>query len=180
METKTPEELAASGQAAYRSGDYQAASQAYEAAARGYAVRGDQVVAAEMANNQCVALLQLEDAQAALIAVRDTPSVFETAGDSRRQAMAYGNLGAALEALDRLEEAETAYQRSADLFAQLGEGDLRADVLQSLSKLQLRTGRQLQALATMQAGVDGIERPSVRQRLLKKLLNTPFNLFKRS
>jgi len=51
--------------------------------------------------------------------------------------------------------------------------------MQSLSALQLRTGRQLEALATMQAGVERIERPGLKNRLLKKILDLPFRLFNR-
>jgi len=49
-------------------------------------------------------------------------------------------------------------------------------VMEALSELQLRTGRQLQALATMKAGLDGVKRPNPRQRLVKKILEIPFDL----
>jgi hypothetical protein len=49
--------------------------------------------------------------------------------------------------------------------------------MQSLSALQLRTGHQLEELATMQAGLDGLEKPNPQQRALKKLLQMPFKLF---
>jgi hypothetical protein len=48
--------------------------------------------------------------------------------------------------------------------------------MQSLSMLQLQMGRQLQALASMQNGIEGVERPSASQKMLKKLLNIPFNI----
>ena len=53
-------------------------------------------------------------------------------------------------------------------------------VIQSLSQLQFRTGRQLEALATMQSGIEDIKRPSLRQRMLKKLLKAPIKLLDRS
>ena len=180
MEVKTPAELAEAGKSAYQNGDFLAAAQAFEAAVRGYKVQDDELMAAEMANNQSVASLQAGDAQAALDAVAGTDAIFEAAGDTLRQAMAVGNYAAALEELDRLDEAEEAYRQSADLLKQIGEHDLRGQVMQSISALQLRTGRQLEALATMQAGVTDLERPNLRQRLLKKVLDIPFKFLNRS
>jgi len=93
--------------------------------------------------------------------------------------MALANQAAALEALGRNEESAETYEQSADLFKGIGEMDLYASTLQSLSTLQLRMGRQLEALAIMQAGIAKIEKPTPRQRLVKKLLQTSFNFLGR-
>jgi tetratricopeptide (TPR) repeat protein len=130
-----------------------------------------------MANNQSVALLQAGEAQAALDAAAGTDAVFESEGDRLKMAMAIGNQAAALDALGRLEEAEGHYRRCAELLSQLGEEQMRAQVLQALSALQLHSGRQLEALASMQAGLDKLERPTMRQRLLKRLLSIPNKIF---
>jgi hypothetical protein len=53
-------------------------------------------------------------------------------------------------------------------------------VTQSISGLQLRTGKQLQAVATMQAGLEEIEKPTPKQRFLKRLLQVPFKMLGRS
>lgn len=180
MELHTPDQLAQEGKDAYQAGEVLRAADLFNAAAEGYSAQGDTLMAAEMANNRGVALLQANEAQAALDAVSGTDKVFEEVGDRLRLAMALGNQGAALDALKRLDEAERAYLRSAELLKELGEHDLRAPVMKSLSALQMRTGRQLEALATMQAGVEGMERPNLRQRILKKLLRIPFKLFNRS
>ena len=55
-----------------------------------------------------------------------------------------------------------------------GESEFRANVMQSLSQLQLKTGRQFEALASMEAGIDGLESPSAKQRFLKRLLKLPY------
>ena len=179
MKIHTPKQLTKAGEGAYQAGEYQEAAQHFEDAAKGYAAQGENLVAAEMSNNQSVALLQAGDAQAALDAAVGTDEIFSAAGDTRRQAMAIGNTAAALDALGRLEEAEEAYHRSEALFAEIGEDKLRANVMQSLSQLQLRSGRQLEALASMQSGIEEIKRPSLRQRVLKRLLKTPFKLLDR-
>lgn len=169
-----PVDLVKTAQRAYESGDYPAAARSFLAAAQGYQARGEALTAAEMQNNASVAWLQHGDGAAALKAVEGTPQIFAAAGDLRRQGMALGNLAAALEGTRQLEEAAEVYQQAADVLKQAGEGELRAHTLKALSVLQLRSGKQLLALATMQAGVDGIEKPSLREKALKKLLKLPF------
>ncbi len=171
-------QLAKEASQAYQRGDYESAARSFQAAAQGYKTFQDTLNAAEMANNASVAYLQAGDGPAALQAVEGTAEIFAAEGDVRRQAMALGNLGSALEALKRFEDAEQAYQQSADLLKQVGEDQLRLNVMQSLSSLQMRTGRQLQALSSMQAGLEDVNRPSPRQRILKKLLRVPFKLMK--
>jgi tetratricopeptide (TPR) repeat protein len=179
MEIKDLEELTSEAKEAYQHGEYRKAAQLYETAVSGYRTQSKFLMAAEMANNQSVALLQAGEAQAALEAVSATDEVFKEAGDYVKQAMAVGNRAAALEALNRLEEAEAAYQFCADLLKAAGETDLRAHVMQSLSAIQIRQGKQLEGITSMQAGLLGLERPSLRQRILKKLLDIPYKLFGR-
>jgi hypothetical protein len=112
--------------------------------------------------------------------VLGTDEIFAAAGDARRQALAIGNQAAALEGIGRSEEALEAYSRSADLLASLGETELRANVMQSASALQLRMGRQLEALASMQAGLSGLKHPTPKQRLVRRLLGLPFRWLDRN
>ncbi len=95
---------------AYNAGRYPEAAGLFEQASRQYSEGGDAVKAAEMANNRSVALLQAGDAQGALEAAQGTEQVFAQAGDARRRALAIGNQAAALEALNRLNEALARYQ----------------------------------------------------------------------
>ncbi len=169
-ETLSPQQLASEGKSAYQQGNYPLAGQAFAAAAEGFRSAGDELSAAEMANNRSVVLLQAGDPQGALLAVEGTDVIFASAGDVRRQGMALANRGAALEAQGKLQEAIAVYQQAADLFKENGEHELRAPLMQSLAALQLRTGRRWQGLATMQAGLEETKSPSPRQSLLKKLL----------
>jgi tetratricopeptide (TPR) repeat protein len=178
-ETLSKEQLAKEGQSYFQKGDFIAAAHAFEAASKGYQLTGDELTAAEMANNQSVALLQADEPEQALHAVLGTEKVFEQAGELQRQALAIGNQATALEALKRLDEAMEAYEKCADLLQEVGDTENRVSVMQSLSALQLRRGRQLEALATMQAGLNGIKHPSPKQRMLKKLLQFPFKYLNR-
>lgn len=127
-----------------------------------------------MVERNALALAVRQQLEAALEVVLGTDKIFAEAGDLRRQAMALGNQAAALEALNRPDEAIDAYERSAELLTQVGDTETRVSVMQSLSALQLRHGRQLEALATMQAGLNGVKHPTPKQRMLRKLLQIPF------
>ncbi|MDP2976123.1 MAG: tetratricopeptide repeat protein, partial [Anaerolineales bacterium] len=103
-------------------------------------------------------------------AVTGTEAVFAAAGDNRRQGMALANQAAALEALQRRDEALAGYQTSAEILEKAGEADLRAEVLRSLARLQARGGKMTEAVISMQSGLMGVEKPTLKQRILKKLL----------
>lgn len=178
-ETLSPRQLAVEGQAAFKKGEFSAAASTFRAAREGYRINGDELATAEMANNLSVSLLQAGEAAQALEAALRTDQVFEQSGDTKRQAMAIGNQAAALEALGRPEDAIEKYERCAELLAQVGDLDTRLTVMQSLSALQLKHGRQFEALATMQAGLNGIKHPSPKHRLLRKLLQMPFKYLNR-
>lgn len=179
-EAISPEKLAKEGKTAYQRGDFVAAANFFESARQSYLQREDALNAAEMANNSSVALLQGGDGEAAIRAVEGTAAIFAQAGDLRRQGMALGNLASALEATERLEEALEIYQQSADVLEQAGEDQLRANVMQSLSMLQFRMGKQLQALASMNSGLEGVKHPSPKQSMLKRLLRVPIEMVTRN
>lgn len=168
-----PEILAAQAQHAYKAKHFAEAAAKFAQAQQAFETQGATLQAAEQANNASVAWLQVGDAQAALQAAESTPALFLEAGDLQRAGMAWGNIAAALEALGQLDDALDAYQQAADLLRD--EPELRLHVMQAISALQLRSGKQLQALASMQAGLEGIEHPSPKHRLLKRLLKVPLD-----
>lgn len=175
----SPEQLKIEAERAYKTKDYLAAAQSYRAAADGYTHTADELQAAEMLNNASVAYLQGDQPDLALDSALHTDQVFAAAGDPRRQAIALGNQAAAYEALGQLESAAQAYQESADLLKDAGDQELRPTVMQSLSAVQLRLGQQMEALVSMQAGLEAIEKPSMKQKLVKKILRSPFSYFNR-
>lgn len=168
-----PKDFDKKGKEAFKKKRYAEAAAFFQAAAKVYAADEDVLNAAEMANNWSVAALKAGDAATALNAVEGTAEIFADAGDRLRQGMAYGNMGAAFEAQGNFDQAMFNYEQSAELLKLAGEHDTRLHVMQALSALQLRTGKQLQALATMQAGLDGVSTRSPKQNFLKKLLDFP-------
>jgi tetratricopeptide (TPR) repeat protein len=178
-EVLSTKQVESEGEAAYIAGDYLQAAQLYKTAQSGLEVQGDKIRAAEMANNCSVALLKAGEAKDALLVLEGTYEVFEGVGDTRRQAMALGNRAAALDVLKESEAAMKAYQDAAELFNQIEEQELYLSTMQALSALQLRTGNQLGALGTMQAGINKLESPNIKQRLLRRLLDLPHKLINR-
>jgi len=164
---------------AYEAEDFEEAARWYDRAGEQYALQDDAINVAEMANNRSVCLLRGGNAQAALEASKGTEKIFAQAGDLRRQAMALGNQASALEAMPRLDEAISLYLQSNELLKQINDRDLRIYVLQSLSGLQLKRRQYLQALATMQAALDIKQKLTLRDRILKKLLQIVFSLLGR-
>jgi tetratricopeptide (TPR) repeat protein len=178
MEITNTEQLATEGQVAYDRADYLSAAQLFKAAADGYNFSEQPLLAAEMANNCSVAYLKSGNPEMALEVVIGTEQLFADKDDKLRQAMALGNQAAALEALNRLDHALTAYQQSAELLASLGESELRAYVMQAMSAIQLRRGQYLDAYATMGMGVMGIDKPNLSQKILKSLMQLPFKFIR--
>ncbi|MFO7584205.1 MAG: hypothetical protein R6W69_05695 [Anaerolineales bacterium] len=154
----------------YQEGDFEQAADLFAKAAQAYQDAGDALTAAELRNNQSVALLQNDDAQSALDAALDTDAIFAEAGDVRRQGLAIGNQAAALEELKRIDEALERYQVSADLLEQAGEDQMRALVMQSVAWIYIRRGKFFEGLFTMNSGLRGVKNPTLKQRILRTIL----------
>jgi tetratricopeptide (TPR) repeat protein len=164
------QKLTADGKLAFEAGQYESAAAMFETAAQGYASLNDPVNTAEMKNNKSVALLKMGKAQEALDAALGTEVVFAKAGDVKRQGMAVGNQAAALEGLKRFDEALAAYEESAGLFADAGEGDLRSMVLKAAAGIKLKRGKVTDSAFKMIGSLEAKEKPSVFERVLKFLL----------
>jgi tetratricopeptide (TPR) repeat protein len=177
--TEKTEQLIEQAKTAYSDEDFTQAAELFKAAEREFKGVGDDLSAAEMANNRSVALLKANDANEALKSVEGTDTTFEQAGDVRRQAMALANKAAALEGLKRFPEALELYEKSSELLKQIGEGDLRAYVLKCISAIQLRQGKQFEAIASMQASLDNKPSPGLKDRFMKRLIEQVFNLMRR-
>jgi len=169
-EKLSPQEIAEQGKQSYQAGDLEAAIKSFAEAAAAYKDVGDDVMAAEMKNNQSVALLLDKKPEAALAVVVGTDLVFAGVADHRRQGMALTNQGTALETLKRFKEAIDCYVRAGDALKTAGEIDMRLQVMQLLSSLYLRRFKFIDAIIALQAGLAEVKNPTPRQRLMKKLL----------
>jgi tetratricopeptide (TPR) repeat protein len=171
-----PDQLVEKAQSAYQAGEFAQAASLFETAAQEYELDNNPLKAAEMQNNRSVALLKNGDNSRALSAAQGTDQIFFQAGDKRRQAIALGNQAAALEAQGKNDQALALYRQCADLLKEVNDLQTRTFVLKSISALQMRTGKQFEALASMEAALDTTEHLTFKEWILKKLLRVPFKM----
>ena len=166
----SPEILIDQAKAAYANKKFEQAADLFQQAAQEYQQVGNDLMFAEMQNNLSVTLLQAGKAQAALDAVAGTEKIFEREKDIKRQAMAYGNQGAALEELKKIDNALAAYQKSAELFGEIDETEMRSMMLQSIATIKLRQGKVMGSAFSMIGSAETTQKPTFWQRILKFLL----------
>lgn len=169
MENIDPMTLAGQGKQEYGKGKFVAAADLFLQAAQAYKAAQDELNAAEMLNNQSVALLQAGKAKDALQATDGTETVFQKAGDLRRQGIAVGNRAAALEGMKKFDEALAEYERAASLLEQAGEGDMHSVIRKAAANLNLKRGRISAAQMDVYDSLRLVEKPSFTQRIMKFL-----------
>ena len=170
MENTDPLALANNGKKEYGKGNYKIAASLFSQAAQAYASVQDELNAAEMKNNESVALLQAGKAKEALQATDGTEAVFQRAGDLNRQGIAVSNRAAALEGLKKWNEALAEYDRAAVLFEEAGEGDMHSTVRKTAAGIHLKRGRVGDSQMDVLDSLRLVEKPSLSQRLMKFLM----------
>ena len=174
MDTVNPTTLAEQGKKEYEQENYLAAADRFDQAAQAYASKKDALNAAEMKNNQSVALLQAGKAKEALQATEGTEEIFQNAGDIRRQGIAVSNRAAALEGLKNWKEALAEYDRAASLFEGIGEGDMHSMVRKAAANLNLKRGRLTDSQMDVFDSLRLVEKPTLLQRIMKFLVRMGF------
>ena len=177
MEMQNLDEIISIAKRDFHKGDYKKAIEGFKYAWIIFQENDDPLNAAEMANNLSVAYLQARKPKDALEIVQGTDDIFKAHDEKSKQAMALGNLGAAYHSLKEFDKAEDAYTKSAQLFKETGEKELRSHVLKSLTAIQVRKGNQIGSIFTMQASLDAKEHLTLKDRILKFLLKIPQKLF---
>ena len=171
MEAKT---LAEQGKQEYAKGAFGVAADLFSQAAQAYSSVQDELNAAEMKNNQSVALLKAGKAEDALRATDGTEEIFQKAGDQKRQGIAIANRAAALEGLKKYSEAVEEYNRAAIIFEEIGEGDMHSVVRKATAEIFLKRGyignTQMDVLDSLRL----VEKPTLTQRFLKFLMRLGF------
>jgi len=171
MDAKT---LAEQGKQDYAKGAFGVAADLFSQAAQAYRDVQDELNAAEMKNNQSVALLKAGKAEAALQATDGTEEIFQKAGDLKRQGIAIANRAAALEGQKKLTEAMDEYNRAADIFEKAGEGDMHSIVRKATAELFLKRGYLGNTQVDVLDSLRLVEKPTVTQRILKFMMRLGF------
>lgn len=170
MNKVQPISLADKAKQEYEKGNFAIAAQMFSQAAQAYTAAKDTLNAAEMKNNQSVALLQAGKANEALQATDGTEEIFQQAGDLKRQGISIGNRAAALEGLHKWKEALAEYDRAASILEQAGEGDMHSIVRKSAANLNLKLGRVTDSQMDVLDSLRLAEKPTLTQRIMKFLL----------
>jgi tetratricopeptide (TPR) repeat protein len=170
VEQSNPTSLADQGKQDYEKGKYLTAADLFSQAAQAYASAKDDLNAAEMKNNQSVALLQAGKAREALEATDGTEEIFQKAGDLKRQGIAISNRAAALEGLKKWDEALSEYDRAASLFEQIGEGDMHSIVRKSTANINLKRGRITNTQMDVYDSLRLVKKPTLTQRFMKFMM----------
>lgn len=170
VETINPSTLAEDGKKEYAKNNFKAAAALFAQAAQAYASIQDELNAAEMKNNESVALLQSGNPKGALQATDGTEAIFQKADDIRRQGIAVSNRAAALEGLKKWQEALAEYDRAASLFEQVGEGDMHSIVRKAAANINLKRGRIGDSQMDVYDSLRLVEKPTFSQRFMKWLM----------
>jgi tetratricopeptide (TPR) repeat protein len=170
VDTVKPATLAEEGKQEYGQQNYLAAAERFAQAAQAYTLMKDELNAAEMKNNQSVALLQAGKAKEALQATDGTEEIFQKANDIKRQGIAVSNRAAALEGMKKWKEALAEYDRAASLFEQIGEGDMHSIVRKAAANINLKRGRIGDSQMDVYDSLRLVEKPTFTQRLMKFLI----------
>lgn len=178
MKTET-DTLLREAERAYQGKRFTEAAEGFAQAAVAYRDAGDAIRAAELDNNRSVALLQSGDAAGALAGSQGSDAVFAQAGLTRQQALALGNQAAALEELGNAKEALERYRQCSSMLKSIGEQEQRALVLARISALEMRRGKALEAMTAMEVALENKKNLSLLERLLRKILNIPFQMLRR-
>lgn len=165
-----PKSLAEQAQKEYQKGAYTAAADLFLQAAQAYESAQAVLDAAEMKNNQSVALLQSGQAAEALQATDGTEEIFLKAGDLKRQGIAVANRAAAYEGMNKINEALAEYNRAGEIFEAIGEGDMHSVVRKATAQIYLKRGYVGQTQLDVMDSLRLVEKPTFAQRILKFLM----------
>jgi tetratricopeptide (TPR) repeat protein len=169
-----PITLAAEGRQEYEKENYLAAADLFLQAAQTYTSGRDELNAAEMKNNQSVALLRAGKAKEALQATDGTEEIFKKADDIKRQGIAVSNRAAALEGLKKWNEALAEYDRAATIFEEIGEGDMHSIVRKAAANINLKRGRIVDSQMDVYDSLRLVKKPTLVQRIMKFLVRMGF------
>ena len=170
MNGSIPASFADQGKKEYEKGNFRAAANFFLQAAQALDSANDPLNAAEMRNNQSVALLQAGKPKEALQATEGTEEIFKQANDLKRQGIAISNRAAALEGLKRWKEALAEYERSASFLEQAGEGDMHSMVRKASANIHIKLGHVNDTQMDIYDSLRLVEKPTFTQRLMKFLM----------
>lgn len=165
------EQLKEEGLQKFEKKQFKAASICFKTCVEALEKEGPTLESAEMRNNLGVALIRAREYPAALEALQGTDQTFAAVGDRQKQGMALANLGNAYEGLKRFDEALQTYEEAKECFKTSGEQKMLSIILKYISDLQIKTGKQYQALASLQSSYQENPEADLKNNFFKRSLD---------
>ncbi len=166
----TADELMEQGIKLFQDGLLDEALVAFQKAKEKYEEEGDMAMVGEMQNNLGVVYRTLGRNDQAIEAFNAAGEIFEEMEDANRSAQVLGNLGGLYANSGQIDEAMQCYREAIDTFRDLGDEERYSQTLMALGELQFRSGLRVEGMTTYEMGVQGIENPSMTQRVIKGLI----------
>jgi tetratricopeptide (TPR) repeat protein len=173
-----PVKLHALGITHYRAGRFRDAAQAFGDALAAAEASGDRARAAEILNDLGVTRRELAEWVQAEAALEKAYVIFAELGNVQGKAQVMGNMGSVFEGQERYEDAVEAYKESARMFEQIKDGDSAMYAWQALSRLRMKQGEWLPAIAAYEEGIENLPDRSLKKGLLKRILRLPGGLLR--
>ncbi len=173
------EELKKQAQTAYEEQNYSSAVDLFLKAAEIAEKNNLSLDSAELKNNASVAALMNNNASLAFQLAEHTEALFIQAGDKKRAGIALANQASALESLGKNSESFALFSEASRILKEADEKDLRSYILKRMSSLQIKQGKQFEALGSMNAALENASSLSGREKILKRLSNLVMKLIQR-
>lgn len=173
-----PVKLHALGITHFRASRFADAAQAFAEAYAAAEAKGDRLKEAEILNDMGVARRELAEWVQAEAALEKAYALFAELGNTKGKAQVMGNMGSVFEGQERFEEAADNYKQSAQMFEEIGDGDSAMYAWQALSRLRMKQGQWLTAIAAYEEGVENMPDRSLKKGLLKRILRLPGGLLR--
>lgn len=162
--------LQAQGIHQFQADEFEAAVQTFRQAITAYEAENDPLGAAEQHVNLGLCYRALDQFEPALEAMQTGLAAFREHQDRFREAQALGNLALVYAKQDNSEQATTYYREAAAIFRELGEDEFYGQTILALADLQFRSGQLIQAAETFELGLQYIQNPNQRQKMMKQLM----------
>lgn len=174
--SNTIETLLSQGRASFRQKQYQLAVDQFQQALE--SCSQDTAEFAEISNDLAVTLIFLQQASRSLPHLEKALGIYSSSDDPYHCAITLGNRATAYEAMGKHKEALKDYRHAVDLLKNTPHQDEYMLLRKAQSNLQLKKGRFLEAIVSMDAALHKQDPQNIRDRILKWLLNHAVKLGK--
>jgi tetratricopeptide (TPR) repeat protein len=168
--TSDAKALQAQGVKLYEQQDYEAAARVFKQASDAFDAAGQPDMAAEMQTNIGLVHRALGEHQQALDTMQQALETFKETNDTLRLAQVFGNMGGVYLEIGDKEQAYNCYRQAADGFLEVGERKMYGETMLAIAKVQFKDGKIWPAAATYEVGLEYLDRLTMSQKVLQRLI----------